>query len=220
MDQQIIRAALQQEPADLLLKGGKVLNVFSGTIEEKDVLIKNGRIAYVGKCDPKEAKETVDLSGKYLLPGFIDAHIHIESSHLTPKAFGRAVLKKGTCAVVADPHEIANAAGEEGLAFMLQDAAEAPIDIFFMLPSSVPATDKETAGAEINAAATAELLKKYPSFLGLGELMNVPGILFGDAEVTKKIEAAQNLLLDGHCPQLRARELAAYASAGIRTDHE
>ena len=220
MDQQIIRAALQHEPADLLLKGGKVLNVFSGTIEEKDVLIKNGRIAYVGKCDPKEAKETVDLSGKYLLPGFIDAHIHIESSHLTPKAFGRAVLKKGTCAVVTDPHEIANAAGEEGLAFMLRDAAEAPIDIFFMLPSSVPATDKETAGAEIDAAATAELLKKYPSFLGLGELMNVPGILFGDAEVTKKIEAAQNLLLDGHCPQLRARELAAYASAGIRTDHE
>lgn len=220
MDQQIINAVLQREPSDLLLKGGNIVNVFSGTIEKKDVLIKNGHIAYVGQCSENEAKETIDLSGKYLLPGFIDAHIHIESSHLTPKFFGRAVLKKGTCAVVADPHEIANAAGEEGLAFMLNDAKDSPIDIFYMLPSSVPATDKETAGAEINAADTAELLKKYPSFLGLGELMNVPGILFGDSEVTKKIDAAQNRLLDGHCPQLRGRELAAYASAGIRTDHE
>lgn len=220
MDQQIINAALQREPADLLLKGGKIVNVFSGSIEEKDVLIKNGRVAYCGTCNENEAKETMNLSGRYLLPGFIDAHIHIESSHLTPKAFGRAVLKKGTCAVVADPHEIANAAGEEGLAFMLNDAKASPIDIFFMLPSSIPATDKETAGAEINAVATAELLKKYPSFLGLGELMNVPGILFGDPEVAGKIEGAKGRLLDGHCPQLSGRELAAYATAGIRTDHE
>ena len=220
MDQQLINTALQREPADLLLKGGKIVNVFSGAIEEKDVLIKNGRIAYCGNCNKTEANETVNLSGKYLLPGFIDAHIHIESSHLTPKAFGCAVLKKGTCAVIADPHEIANAAGEEGLAFMLEDAKASPIDIFYMLPSSVPATDKETTGAEINAAKTAELLEKYPSLLGLGELMNVPGILFGDPESAGKIEAAQGRLLDGHCPQLSGRELAAYASAGIYTDHE
>ena len=220
MDRQLIQAALGQEQGDLLLKGGKMVNVFSGAVEEKDILIKNGRIAYCGQCSEKDAKETVDLRGRYLLPGFIDAHIHIESSHMTPQAFGRAVLQKGTCAVVADPHEIANVAGEEGIDFMVEDAKKSPIDIFFMLPSAVPATNKETAGAEINATDTARLLEKYPSFPGLGELMNVPGILFGDPEVENKIHAAQGRILDGHCPGLGNRELAAYAAAGINSDHE
>lgn len=220
MDRSLIQTALGREKADLLLKGGKIVDVFGGKIEEKDVLIKNGAVAACGSFAAEDAEVTTDVSGRYLLPGFIDAHIHIESSHMTPRSFGRAVLAKGTCAVVADPHEIANVAGEKGIDFMLKDAESAPIDIFFMLPSAVPSTDKETAGATLNAAAVKELLAKYPDLLGLGELMNVPGILFGDNEVAAKIGAAENRALDGHCPQLSGRELAAYAAAGISSDHE
>lgn len=220
MDRALIDTALGNIKGDLLLKGGKIVNVFNGMIEEKDVLIKNGHIAYCGQCKETDAEYTEDISGSYLLPGLIDAHIHIESSHMTPKAFGCAVLKKGTCAVIADPHEIANVAGAEGIAFMLEDAETAPIDIFFMLPSAVPSTDKETAGATINAADTAALLAKYPNLKGLGELMNVPGVLYGDPEVAAKIDAARGRILDGHCPGLGNRELAAYTAAGIRSDHE
>lgn len=220
MDQALIDAALGNIKGDLLLKGGSIINVFNGTIEEKDVLIKNGHIAYCGHCSDEDAEKVVDVSHCYLLPGLIDAHIHIESSHMTPRSFGHAVLKKGTCTVIADPHEIANVAGAEGIAFMVEDAKAAPIDIYFMLPSAVPSTDKETAGAVINAADTAALLAKYPDFPGLGELMNVPGLLGGDPEVLAKITSAEGRILDGHCPGLSGRELAAYAAAGIRSDHE
>lgn len=220
MDRALIDAALGNIKGDLLLKGGKIVNVYNSRIEEKDILIKNGHIAYCGQCKESDAEYTENLTGCYILPGLIDAHVHIESSHMTPQAFGRAVLKKGTCTVIADPHEIANVAGAKGIAFMIEDAKAAPIDIFFMLPSAVPSTDKETAGATINAADTAALLEKYPNLKGLGELMNVPGVLYGDPEVAAKIEAAQGRILDGHCPGLDNRELAAYIAAGIRSDHE
>lgn len=220
MDYTLIQTAQGMKKGDLLLKGGNVVDVFNGTVEEKDVLIKNGKIACCGQISPEEAEETVDVSGRYLLPGFIDAHIHIESSHMTPKAFGEAVLAKGTCAVIADPHEIVNVGGEEGLIFMLEDAKASPADIFFMIPSSIPATDKETAGAIINAQKTKELFERYPDVLGLGELMNVPGILYGNNETLAKIDAAQGRFLDGHFPQGSGRALSAYTAAGITSDHE
>ena len=220
MQYSVIKAALGREKGDLLLKNGRVVNVFSGIVEEKDILIKDGFIAVCGKIDAGEAAVCRDLGGKYVLPGFIDAHIHIESSHLAPVGFGHALLAKGTTTVIADPHEIANAAGIEGLGFMVESAKKAPLDIFFMVPSSVPATAMETGGAVLDSAAVAALLKLYPEFLGLGELMNVPGLLAGDPEARAKLEAARGRLLDGHFPLGTGRELAAYAANGVSSDHE
>lgn len=205
-------------PGDLLLKNGRIVNVYSGRIEEKDIITSGGYIAGLGSYN--QASEIVDLDGQYVLPGFIDAHIHIESSHLIPSSFGAAALCHGTTAVIADPHEIANVLGESGLDFMFQDAALSPLDIFYMLPSSVPATDKETSGGIIDAAATARLFQSYHSFLGLGEIMNAPGVVNGDKEVLGKIIAAQTKALDGHFPGGSGRELNAYRSAGINSEHE
>lgn len=216
----VTAAALGREKGDLLLKNGRLVNVFTGKVENKDVLIKDGVIACCAHCGDGEAKETVDLQGKYVLPGFIDAHIHIESSHLAPVPFANALLAKGTTAVIADPHEIANAAGVEGITFMVESAKKAPIDIFFMVPSSVPATAMETSGAVLDAETVAALLKIHPEFLGLGELMNVPGILEGDPEILAKIEAARGCFLDGHFPMGGGRPLMAYAASGISSDHE
>lgn len=216
----VVTAALGREKGDLLLKNGQTVNVFTGKVARQDVLIKDGIIACCGQCGAEEAKETVDLEGKFVLPGFIDAHVHIESSHLAPIPFGNALLTKGTTAVIADPHEIANAAGVEGIAFMVENAKKAPIDIFFMVPSSVPATAMETAGAAINAETVKTLLKLYPEFLGLGELMNVPGVFMGDPETLAKIEAAKGHILDGHFPMGSGRPLMAYVATGISSDHE
>lgn len=216
----VVAAALGQSKGDLLLQNGQMVNVFNGKIERKDVLIKDGLIACCDHCSGDQAEEVLDLGGKFILPGFIDAHIHIESSHLSPVAFGSAILEKGTTTVIADPHEIANAAGVEGIAFMAKNAKKAPIDIFFMVPSSVPATAMETAGAAIDAETIRMILKLYPSFLGLGELMNVPGILNGDAETLAKIEAAADHILDGHFPMGSGRALMAYAASGVSSDHE
>lgn len=220
MHHAVVSAALGREKGDLLLKNGCTVNVFTGEIETKDVLIKDGLIACCDHCVEDEAEETIDLAGKFVLPGFIDAHIHIESSHLAPVSFGNALLAKGTTAVIADPHEIANAAGVEGISFMVENAKKAPIDIFFMVPSSVPATTMETAGAAIDAETVKMLLKLYPKFLGLGELMNVPGILNGDPETLAKIDAAKGRILDGHFPMGSGRSLMAYAASGVSSDHE
>ena len=220
MVQTLIQTALGNEKGDLLLKNGNIVDIFCGTVEKADILIKNGFITRCGKIDDSAAEKVEDMNGSYLLPGFIDAHVHIESSHMTPRAFGHAVLAKGTTAVIADPHEIANVAGEKGLDFMIEDAKHSPMDIFYMLPSSVPATDKETAGATLTAADTAKLLKEHPEFLGLGEVMNVPGVLFGDPETQGKLNSAAHRAVDGHFPCGSGKELAAYACAGISSDHE
>jgi adenine deaminase len=220
MEYSVIAAALGKNTGDLLLKNGQMVNVFNGQIEKKDLLIKDGMIACCECCIKDQAKKVVDLQGKFILPGFIDAHVHIESSHLSPAAFGNAILEKGTTTVIADPHEIANAAGVEGITFMTENAKEAPIDIFFMVPSSVPATTMETAGATIDAQTVKTILKLHPSFLGLGELMNVPGILDGDPETLAKIEAAENHIIDGHYPMGSGRSLMAYAASGVSSDHE
>ncbi len=220
MDITLIDVALGRKKAETLLAGGRVVNVFTGEIEEKDVLLHGGRVAAVGDFGSADAETVVDLDGAYLLPGLIDAHVHIESSHMTPASFGRAVLEKGTTTVIADPHEIANVAGAAGIDFMAADAQNAPMDIFYMVPSSVPATDKETAGAVLDSAATRELFRRHPEFLGLGEVMNVPGVLGGDGETAAKMKAAGERPLDGHFPLGGGRELAAFTAAGISSDHE
>jgi len=212
-----IRAARNQVPADLVLKKGRVVNVFTGAISEKDVAIYDGVIVGVGSG--YHGKEEKEIEGKWVIPGLIDGHIHIESSMLVPSRLAAALLVHGTTAIVADPHEIANVMGLEGIRFMLRDSRKIPLDIFFMAPSCVPATHLETAGASLGPS---DLLKlnDEPRILGLAEMMNFPGVLSGDQEVLEKIDIFRNKVLDGHCPSLSGNDLQAYVTAGIRSDHE
>ena len=210
-----IECAFGKRDSDIVLKNGKVVNVFTGRIEEKDVAICDGIIAGVGKG--YRGKEEIDLSGYYLLPGFIDSHMHIESSMLTPYQLSLAVSQHGTTCVIADPHEIANVMGKEGIDFMIEDSKEACIDFFFMLPSCVPATHLETSGAELTYRELSEYIGN-PYILGLAEMMNYPAVLNGDEEVLRKLSLFQTI--DGHCPSLRGKDLQAYICAGISSDHE
>ncbi len=212
-----IRAARKEIPSDLVLKNAKIVNVFSGKIQEKDVAVYDGVIVGLG-TDYHGEKEK-DLRGKYLAPGLIDGHLHIESSMLTPSNLAAALLVHGTTTVVADPHEIANVMGLDGIHFMLVDSESIPFDFFFMAPSCVPATHLETSGANLSAADLSTL-KDHPRILGLAEMMNFPGILMGDEQVLDKIELYKDKILDGHCPSLTSHDLQAYLTAGIRSDHE
>lgn len=217
----LIEVARGKEPGDLLLRGGRIINVFSGEILKADLLVCGDTIAAVGDFF-MEAKEIVDLKGAYLLPGLIDAHIHIESSMLTPAGFARAVLPHGTTAVICDPHEIANVSGLEGLHFMLKSSQEVTLDFFFMIPSCVPATDFETAGASMGPDEIRRAFSLFPAAPGLAELMNYPGVLRTEEEVLLKIALARqkDYLVDGHAPLLSGRELNAYIGTGITSDHE
>jgi adenine deaminase len=212
-----IRAARNEVPADLVLKKGRVVNIFTGTISEKDVAIYDGVIVGVGSG--YHGKEEKDIEGKWVIPGLIDGHIHIESSMLVPSCLAAALMVHGTTAIVADPHEIANVMGLEGIRFMLRDSQEIPFDIFFMAPSCVPATHLETSGASLGSS---DLLKlnDEPRILGLAEMMNFPGVLSGGQKVLEKIDLFKNKILDGHCPSLSGNDLQAYVTAGIRSDHE
>jgi adenine deaminase len=215
---EFINAARGRTPCDLLLKNARILDVFSGTTVPGNVAVADGRIAGIGDYP---ARTTVDLGERFLSPGFIDAHVHIESSMTCVGQFARAVAVAGTTAVVADPHEIANVLGADGLRYMLDSARGQPIDIFYTLPSCVPATDLETAGARLTAADL-EPFFDAPAVVALGEMMNYPGVLNGDPEVLKKIEAARRRgkPVDGHAPGLSGRDLMAYVAAGITSDHE
>lgn len=191
--------------------------MFSGGFCESDVAVYDGMIVGLG---PRYAGNTeVDVSGKWILPGLIDGHIHIESSMLIPAELAAALLVHGTTAIVSDPHEIANVKGLEGIHFMLAESRTLPFDIFFMAPSCVPSTHLETAGATLSAAALLEL-KDELRVLGLAEVMNFPGVLSGDADLLEKIELYRHKVLDGHCPGLSGHDLQAYLTAGIRSDHE
>lgn len=216
----IIDVARGNAPADILLKDALVVNVFTGEILKQSVALKDGVIAGVGDYDRGE--EIFDLAGKYLIPGLIDAHIHIESSMLTPVAFAAAVVPHGVTAVVADPHEIVNVTGLDGIEYMINAAKGLPLDIYYMIPSCVPATHLETAGASVGEAAIRECFKKYPRSPGLAEMMNIPGVYLKDRAVLGKIRAAckSGLLIDGHAPLLSGRELNAYIGAGITSEHE
>ncbi|MEE9610203.1 MAG: adenine deaminase [Desulfatiglandales bacterium] len=212
-----IQAARREIPADLVLKKGRVVNVFSGKTQECDVAVYAGFI--VGLGSDYHGKEEIDIRGKWVIPGLIDGHIHIESSMLLPSRLAVALLPHGTTAIVSDPHEIGNVMGIEGIRFMLRESQSAPFDIFFMAPSCVPATQLETSGAHLGPSELAEL-KDEPRILGLAEMMNFPGVLGGEPEVLEKIVLFRDQVLDGHCPSLTGYDLQAYVAAGIRSDHE
>ncbi len=204
-------------PADLVFTGGRVVNVFTSELIKADVAVVDGVIASVGP--PREAHETIDVEGRYLLPGLMDAHVHLESSMVTPEEFARAVVPRGTTTVVADPHEVANVAGMDGVRWMLDASEGLPLTVFFMAPSCVPATHLATAGAKLDAGDLAELAR-HPRVIGLGEVMNVPGAVLGDPGVHAKIDAFAGRPIDGHGPGLTGDWLQAYSAAGIGTDHE
>ena len=212
-----ILAARRDIPADVVLKGARVVNVFSGEIIRKDVAIAGGIIAGLG--EDYRGKEEIDLGGKWIVPGLIDGHLHIESSMLLPSRLASALLVHGTTAIVSDPHEIANVMGLKGIQFMLRESRSIPVDIFFMAPSCVPATHLETSGAALEAKDLSSL-KLEPRVLGLAEMMNYPGVLMGDRGIMEKISLFKDLILDGHCPGLGGYDLQAYLSAGIGSDHE
>ncbi len=208
------------KPADILLKNGRIVNVFSGRVTEGNVAISGGTIAGMGG-EYTAGEKVIDLDGAYVSPGLIDAHLHIESTLLLPPELGRIIIRHGTTAVINDPHEIANVLGPAGVNMMIELSKQAPCDFFATVPSSVPSTDLETAGGELDAGRVKDLLQN-PSTVGLGEVMNYPGVIGGDPEVHKKIAAAKALgkIIDGHAPAVRGRDLQAYLAAGITTDHE
>jgi len=211
-----IRVAHGEGKADLLIKNGKVIDVFSGQIEKKDVAIYDGMIVGFGDY---RAKKVVDVNGQFLCPGLIDGHVHVESSMVPIPEFARAVVPHGTTSVVIDPHEIANVLGVRGVRFMAQSAKNVPLNVFIMIPSCVPATHLETSGATLTSSDIKRLLKE-PWAIGLAEMMNFPGVIFRNPEVLNKIEAARGKRIDGHAPLLTGKGLYAYLTAGIRSDHE
>jgi adenine deaminase len=214
---ELISVARGEIPADLLLKNARIVNTFIGEIEQADVAIYGDRIAGVGNYS--KAKEIIDLQGRFLAPGLINGHTHIESSMLHPARYVQAVVPRGTLAVVTDLHEIANVCGFEGIKFITNSARKLPLDMLFMAPSCVPATHLETSGARISSKEVKKILA-HPKIIGLGEMMNFPGVVSGDEEVLKKIGASRGRVIDGHAPGLAGKELNAYLSAGIRSDHE
>ncbi len=215
-DNALIAVARGEEPAELRLKNAQVVNVLSAEIHPADVAIYQGRVVGFG---PYEARQTIDLKGRYLCPGFIDGHVHLESSMVQPSEFARAVVPHGTTAVVTDPHEIANVLGLDGVRYILEASKGLPLTVYVMLPSCVPATSMETAGAALSAADLATLLD-HPRVLGLAEMMNFPGVLFRVPEVLAKIGMAGRRPVDGHAPGLSGKDLNAYVAAGVRSDHE
>jgi adenine deaminase len=214
----LIEAARGDRPVDLLLRDTRLVNVFLGAVVETDIAISDGFIVGFGVYD---ALNTVDLGGCYVAPGFIDAHVHTESALVGPAEFARAVLPRGTTAVVADPHEIANVLGTAGIDYMLAASEGLPVHFYFTLPSCVPATHMESAGARLTEAILRPYLG-HPRIVGLAEMMNFPGVIHADAEVLAKIAAmqAEGKPVDGHAPGLGGRALHAYLCAAIASDHE
>lgn len=214
--QTLLAVARGDRPADLLLTNARVVNTLSYEIEDVAVAITGDRVAGLGDYP---AEKVVDLAGAYLAPAFLDGHIHIESSLLSPAGFARAVVPWGTGGVFCDPHEIANVCGVDGVRYMLAATEKLPLDVYLMLPSCVPATHMETAGAELFAKDLEPLLT-HPRVLGLAEVMNFPGVVFGDQNVMAKLDMAGDRPIDGHAPNVSGRWLNAYCAAGIETDHE
>lgn len=203
--------------AEIILHGNLV-NVYTGTISESYIGIKDGMIIYVGK-NPIQSEKQIDLRQKYILPGYIDAHVHIESSMMVPSQYARVVVPRGTTCVVTDPHEIANVKGIEGIKFMIKNSKKSPLKVYFMIPSCVPATHLETSGATIGVDEIKKL-RRLDKIIGLGEVMNFPGVISQNKDVMDKIYACKDMPIDGHAPGLRGLELCKYISTGILSDHE
>lgn len=216
--QRLIAVAAGREKADLVLKNAKYLNVFSNEFLCGDIAVANGLIAGVGKYD---GKTEIDVSEKLVLPGFIDAHIHLESSMVTPAEFAKAVVAHGTTTVITDPHEITNVMGIDGVEYMIQASQNLPIDVHFMMPSCVPATEIDESGAELDCKDI-DLYLDNKKVLGLAEMMNYVGVINGDKNVLSKIVTSQahHKKIDGHAPELSGNDLNAYIAAGVYSDHE
>lgn len=215
IDNNLIQCARGIKKADIVIHNAMIANVFTCEFIKGNVAVYNGMIAGIG--DSYTGNENIDAHGKFLIPSFIDAHCHIESSMLSPAEYARAVIPKGVTCVIADPHEITNVAEEAGIDFMFRSAKLSPLDVRFMLPSCVPAMPGDSSGCEIDSHRMRILSARYP-FWGLGEIMNVPGVLDCDIEMLNKLNILS--LKDGHCPLLSGNELNAYICAGIKTDHE
>ena len=214
----LLAVARGEEAADMILSGAGIINVFTGEITKGDIAVKDGFIAGIG---PYEAEKRVEVNDKFIIPGFIDPHVHIESSMTSVTEFARAVMVRGTTTVIADPHEIANVLGLDGIHYMLGSAENQPIDIFFTLPSCVPATDMETAGASLPAETLGHIIDNE-KILALAEVMNFPGVVAGLPDVLQKIHLTRRARkpVDGHAPGLSGLPLNAYISMGISSDHE
>ncbi len=214
----IISVASGREPADLVLKNATYVNVFSNELCTDDIAVVDGVIAGLGSYS---GKNELDMTGKIVCPGFIDAHIHMESSLVSPKEFVNATLPHGTATVITDPHEIANVMGTDGIEYMMQATENLPVDVFFMLPSCVPATSLDESGAILDYRAI-DSFYANPRVLGLAEMMNYQGVFDSDADVLKKLTAAQihQLKIDGHAPGLQNNNLNAYIASGVGSDHE
>lgn len=217
---EFLAVARGDAPADLLLRGGQVVDVFTGEVRRADVAIKDGMIAGVGE-GYERAETVLEIPGCYVAPGFIEGHIHIESSLLSVREFIRLCLINGTTTVIADPHELANVRGVRGIEYVIRASRNMPADVFLMVPSCVPATPLETTGARLGLREIERLLRRS-EVLGLAEVMNYPGVICGDPEVLAKLAAARRMekVIDGHCPGLTGPLLQAYAGAGIGSDHE
>lgn len=219
MNDRIRAVALGNDPADILFKNGRVVDVLTETIYEADVAVADGVIAGVGSYE--KAYEVVDLKGAYLAPGLINAHCHVESSMATPEHYCAEELRWGVTTLITDPHEIANVAGATGIKYMLQAGGQMPLNYYVNLPSCVPATRFEHSGCVMDARDMLKLVNE-PGVLGMGEMMNVPGVIYNSAEVQKKLDMFLSLgrVIDGHAPCVSGKELAAYVASGIDTDHE
>lgn len=213
----LLAVARGDRPADLLLRNARLVNVLSGEVYPTDIAIVGGAIAGLGAG--YDAREVIDLEGRFVAPGFIDAHVHIESSMVLPAEFARAVVPCGVTTVVIDPHEIGNVLGLPGIHFMLEESERVPLDVLVNAPSCVPATHLSTSGARLEADDLATLLGRA-RVLGLAEVMNYPGVIAGSEEVLAKLRAFRDRPIDGHCPGLAGHGLNAYAAAGIGNDHE
>ncbi|MTI70388.1 MAG: adenine deaminase [Firmicutes bacterium] len=214
----MIDLAAGRKVSELVLKNCKIINVFSHEIIEGDIAINKGKIVGIGEY---EGEEEINMNGKFVSPGLIDSHVHIESSMVTPTQFARTIIPRGTTTIIADPHEIGNVCGLDGIQFMLDSSKEIPLDVYFMLPSCVPATNFENSGAVLEADSLEKMIDNE-RILGLGELMDYPSTINADEKILSKIEIAKkrDKLIDGHGPGINDKELNSYVTAGVRTEHE
>ena len=211
-----IKKAKGDLESELVFKNANIINVFSGEITRGNLAVDNGVIIGVGDY---KGKEEIDLKGKYIAPGFVDSHVHIESSMSSPSEFAKIIVPRGVTTIIADPHEIANVKGLDGIKYIIEESRDIPLDVYIMLPSCVPATDFENSGVVLEAEDLKTLIEE-DSVLGLGELMNYPGVIDGDGKILDKLALFKNHIIDGHGPLISDLDLNTYVIAGVKTEHE